>query len=179
MLGLGTDRLRARPSLLDLIGNRSEDNESVIAGVSSSASSPPAASNNHLPPLPDSPATTSSLHHHHQGQNESYTYKNTSNTPRRQPVSSSSSSSIPTRRPPSSTMAAGKTGEEHGSVFSVSGSVVVAENMIGCAMYELVSLLQSALDIAWGGRRRCWIELTRKVSCWQRTTGRRGHSSGW
>lgn len=151
MLGLGTDRLRARPSLLDLIGNRSEDNESVIAGVSS-ASSPPAASNNHLPPLPDSPATTSSLHHHHQGQNESYTYKNTSNTPRRQPVSSSSSSSsIPTRRPPSSTMAAGKTGEEHGSVFSVSGSVVVAENMIGCAMYELVSLLQGALDIAWGG----------------------------
>lgn len=74
------------------------------------------------------------------------------NTPGRQPVSfssssvSSSSSSIPTtaRRPPSTTtttMAAGKTGEEqqHGSVFSVSGSVVVAENMIGCAMYELVS----------------------------------------
>jgi hypothetical protein len=28
--------------------------------------------------------------------------------------------------------------EEQGSVFSVSGPVVVAENMIGCAMYELV-----------------------------------------
>jgi vacuolar-type H+-ATPase catalytic subunit A/Vma1 len=27
--------------------------------------------------------------------------------------------------------------EEQGSVFSVSGPVVVAENMIGCAMYEL------------------------------------------
>lgn len=26
----------------------------------------------------------------------------------------------------------------HGAVFSVSGPVVVAENMIGCAMYELV-----------------------------------------
>jgi hypothetical protein len=26
-----------------------------------------------------------------------------------------------------------------GAVFSVSGPVVVAENMIGCAMYELVS----------------------------------------
>lgn len=28
--------------------------------------------------------------------------------------------------------------ENHGSIFSVSGPVVVAENMIGCAMYELV-----------------------------------------
>lgn len=28
---------------------------------------------------------------------------------------------------------------EQGSIFSVSGPVVVAENMIGCAMYELVS----------------------------------------
>jgi hypothetical protein len=29
--------------------------------------------------------------------------------------------------------------ESHGLIFSVSGPVVVAENMIGCAMYELVS----------------------------------------
>lgn len=29
---------------------------------------------------------------------------------------------------------------QHGSVFSVSGPVVVAEHMIGCAMYELVCL---------------------------------------
>lgn len=29
--------------------------------------------------------------------------------------------------------------ESHGSIFSVSGPVVVAEHMIGCAMYELVS----------------------------------------
>jgi vacuolar-type H+-ATPase catalytic subunit A/Vma1 len=28
--------------------------------------------------------------------------------------------------------------QEHGSIFSISGPVVVAENMIGCAMYELV-----------------------------------------
>jgi V-type H+-transporting ATPase subunit A len=28
--------------------------------------------------------------------------------------------------------------ENHGSIFSVSGPVVVAEHMIGCAMYELV-----------------------------------------
>lgn len=31
-------------------------------------------------------------------------------------------------------------GDVHGgTVFSVSGPVVVAENMVGCAMYELVS----------------------------------------
>lgn len=31
------------------------------------------------------------------------------------------------------------TEDNYGSIFSVSGPVVVAENMIGCAMYELVS----------------------------------------
>lgn len=35
---------------------------------------------------------------------------------------------------------ASKDQEPHGSIFSVSGPVVVAEHMIGCAMYELVSL---------------------------------------
>ena len=29
-------------------------------------------------------------------------------------------------------------GEHYGSVFSVSGPVIVAENLLGCAMYELV-----------------------------------------
>lgn len=29
--------------------------------------------------------------------------------------------------------------DRYGAVFSVSGPVIVAENMIGCAMYELVS----------------------------------------
>ena len=29
-------------------------------------------------------------------------------------------------------------GEHYGSVFSVSGPVIVAENLFGCAMYELV-----------------------------------------
>jgi V-type H+-transporting ATPase subunit A len=33
-----------------------------------------------------------------------------------------------------------QTGEDqNGAVFSISGPVVVAEQMIGCAMYELVS----------------------------------------
>lgn len=37
--------------------------------------------------------------------------------------------------------------DQYGSVFAVSGPVVVAENMIGCAMYELVSLSQSPLAL--------------------------------
>lgn len=36
-------------------------------------------------------------------------------------------------------MAPEKDQEPHGLIFSVSGPVVVAEHMIGCAMYELVS----------------------------------------
>lgn len=28
--------------------------------------------------------------------------------------------------------------QQHGTIFSISGPVIVAENMIGCAMYELV-----------------------------------------
>ena len=30
---------------------------------------------------------------------------------------------------------------QHGSVYSVSGPVVVAENMLGCQMYELVMMI--------------------------------------
>ena len=50
--------------------------------------------------------------------------------------------------------------EHHGKVFSVSGPVVVAENMIGCAMYELVGdsseIVESSMLIAM------------IVSCWSR-----------
>jgi V-type H+-transporting ATPase subunit A len=31
--------------------------------------------------------------------------------------------------------------KQNGSIFSISGPVIVAENMIGCAMYELVRQL--------------------------------------
>jgi V-type H+-transporting ATPase subunit A len=39
-----------------------------------------------------------------------------------------------------------KTGEDqHGIIFSISGPVVVAEHMIGCAMYELVGIIDASL----------------------------------
>ncbi|KAJ5716593.1 Vacuolar ATP synthase catalytic subunit A [Penicillium malachiteum] len=63
-----------------------------------------------LPPLPDSPTLTNS-------------------TTSTSPVSSSVTTQI-------STMASAEQ-KEHGAIFSVSGPVVVAEHMIGCAMYEL------------------------------------------
>ncbi|XHF99386.1 Vacuolar H+-ATPase V1 sector, subunit A [Aspergillus wentii] len=118
MLGLGVNRLKTRPSLLDLVASRGV----VDLSFGSRSSSPPGGLDN-LPPLPDSPTLTS-------------------------PSSSSSSSSIehhpslpsPSTQPrPTPIMAPSKTGDDHqnGSVFSVSGPVVVAEHMIGCAMYEL------------------------------------------
>ncbi|KAJ5114065.1 hypothetical protein N7456_002599 [Penicillium angulare] len=68
-----------------------------------------------LPPLPDSPAPTIST---------------STSTTAASPVSSPSFTTT------NSTMASEET-QEHGSIFSVSGPVVVAEHMIGCAMYEL------------------------------------------
>lgn len=64
-----------------------------------------------LPPLPDSPAPSIS-------------------TTSTSPISSSVTTNPSTMAPAES--------HEHGAIFSVSGPVVVAEHMIGCAMYELV-----------------------------------------
>ncbi|KAJ5947983.1 hypothetical protein N7466_000998 [Penicillium verhagenii] len=74
------------------------------------ASTPPPPE---LPPLPDSPAPSNST---------------TSTTP----ISSTSTSNT-------STMGSEDT-HEQGAIFSVSGPVVVAEHMIGCAMYELCNV---------------------------------------
>ncbi|KAL8635935.1 MAG: hypothetical protein Q9228_006620 [Teloschistes exilis] len=37
--------------------------------------------------------------------------------------------------------------DQYGSIFSVSGPVIVAENMLGCAMYELVCSNPQLLEI--------------------------------
>ena len=126
MLGLRVNRLQPRPSLLDLISS---------ANTTGSPALPPASAAN-LPPLPDSPTSTS----------PAFITTPTSPAPSATHENQNSASPVPPSiphpvHPPSRTMAPakGNATEEHGSVFSVSGSVVVAENMIGCAMYELVS----------------------------------------
>lgn len=112
MLGLGRPRLKSRPSLLDLISRR-EHSEQPVRSESPEPFQPPSTPSTvspppELPPLPDSPA----------------------------PASSTTSISLST--PPITSTMASKDTQEHGSIFSISGPVVVAENMIGCAMYELV-----------------------------------------
>ncbi|KAL4944655.1 hypothetical protein BDV06DRAFT_210080 [Aspergillus oleicola] len=123
MLGLGVRRLKSRPSLLDLIANRgvAESESSRSQDSSISPSSPPRPAD--LPPLPVSPTPSSS-----------------DSTSSPQPLFSSTSTIPP---PPSDNMAPSGKGSsssddvQQGAVFSISGPVVVAENMIGCAMYEL------------------------------------------
>jgi hypothetical protein len=61
-----------------------------------------------LPPLPDSPSSTTTTH------------------------------SVSPHSTQASSIMTSDDSENNGSIFSVSGPVVVAENMIGCAMYELV-----------------------------------------
>ncbi|GLI81754.1 H(+)-transporting V1 sector ATPase subunit A [Penicillium ochrochloron] len=114
MLGLGRPRLKARPSLLDLISRREEHpiTTTPTPTVTADPSSPPSPPE--LPPLPDSPTSASST-----------------------TTSTTFSVSTPSTQTSSTMSPAKDDSHAHGSVFSVSGPVVVAEHMIGCAMYEL------------------------------------------
>lgn len=144
MLGLGLRRLKTRPSLLDLIASQAvvEETASVVGG--SRPSSPPAEE---LPPLPVSPTSTTSRSDTSCTTTSTTTTTATDSTdnlhhhgPNHLPSSSTSppSTSTPSTHPVKMAPSAKDSEVEHGSVFSVSGPVVVAEHMIGCAMYELV-----------------------------------------
>lgn len=129
MLGLGVRRLKTRPSLLDLIASRQpaqteerEEEEHQGNEEKGPSSSPPGP--DQLPPLPVSPASASS--------DSSVLHPSTSLST----VSIHPSPPVP--RTMSSKRGADTDEAAAGAVFSVSGPVVVAENMIGCAMYELV-----------------------------------------
>ncbi|KAL2788849.1 vacuolar ATP synthase catalytic subunit A [Aspergillus keveii] len=124
MLGLGVRRLKARPSLLDLIANRGVGDLSSSVRSQETPSSPPRPGD--LPPLPVSPTTSIDS-----------TGSSSTNIPPPLLITPS------VQTPVSHIMAPSKKGSEssedaqHGAVFSISGPVVVAENMLGCAMYEL------------------------------------------
>ncbi|KNG80723.1 hypothetical protein ANOM_010602 [Aspergillus nomiae NRRL 13137] len=128
MLGLGVRRLKTRPSLLDLIEASCSSGGGSDQPLLLSSSSPPTGIDQ-LPPLPDSPTSPSSSS---SSSSSSFPTPTTTFNP------SPSSSSV---HPPAiRIMAPSGKGPQaeahHGSVFSVSGPVVVAENMIGCAMYD-------------------------------------------
>lgn len=128
-------QLKSRPSLLDLIANRGGGGiveQSSPRSQQESPASPPRPAD--LPPLPVSPTLSSS--------SDSSSSNSTNSTPIPQPLFSSSST-IQTPAPhtmaPSGKGSSSSEDVQTGAVFSISGPVVVAENMIGCAMYELVS----------------------------------------
>ncbi|KAJ0416394.1 vacuolar ATP synthase catalytic subunit A [Aspergillus carlsbadensis] len=125
MLGLGVRRLKARPSLLDLIANRGVGDLSPSAQSLEPPSSPPRPGD--LPPLPVSPTTSIAS-----------TGSSSTNIPPPLPITSSVQNPVSHIMAPSGKGSESSEDAQHGAVFSISGPVVVAENMLGCAMYELV-----------------------------------------
>ncbi|OKL63642.1 V-type proton ATPase catalytic subunit A [Talaromyces atroroseus] len=134
MLGLGLrPRLKARPSLLELLA---ELDKSLLLDSAAAAAS--------LGPPPPLPATPSSTFTSTSSSNDSLSDLLASSPATAHPnptaVDPPPSASLPSPSPSPVMASAGnkQTGEDQtGAVFSISGPVVVAEKMIGCAMYEL------------------------------------------
>merc|ERR1712093_849858 len=118
-------RLKARPSLYDLIRTRNIDSLSVAVhrrpSVSQELQLEP-----ELPPLPPSPGFTST------------SPPSTPRTLRQVPIEVEHQELV--KMPPKKAAIKEDDDEQYGTIFSVSGPVVVAENMIGVAMYELVQV---------------------------------------
>lgn len=146
MLGIGLrPRLKVRPSLLDLVShgavvlNKAALVDSAAAAATIASATPPDLDLD-LPPLPATPLSTNNF-------DAATSLTATTDLPPEIIVELNPSASLPPSPSPSpspSVMApSGKkqTGEDtqDGAVFSISGPVVIAEKMIGCAMYELVS----------------------------------------
>ena len=125
MLGLGRPRLRTQNSLLDLLeATRLSSSTISISAQEGVDDLPPLPS-----PLPHTPYFSNNLF--------------APSTPLISEELESSSAH------PSPIMAPSKTGNDRedsdddrqtGTIYSISGPVIVAENMLGCAMYELVKV---------------------------------------
>ncbi|KAL5340607.1 vacuolar ATP synthase catalytic subunit A [Aspergillus crustosus] len=128
MLGLGVRRLKARPSLLDLIIANRGVVEATSPSEQESPSSPPRPDD--LPPLPVSPTPSTS------SDSTSSTLSSSIPPPLFSPIPSIQTP-VSHIMAPSKKASSASDDAQVGTVFSVSGPVVVAENMLGCAMYEL------------------------------------------
>lgn len=140
MLGLRPrPQLRSRPSFLDLIAATSRTSPKLPAKPASPLDPPDDDSldeDQQQPPLtprlpapfdialPESPAPSSL-----------YTAESVIEESEHEPFEQHQ----PQKRQetPPATMGSKGDEQEHGSIFSISGPVIIAENMIGCAMYEL------------------------------------------
>jgi hypothetical protein len=139
MLGLGP-RLKVRPPLLDLIiANRGVVEASSLGRASIFGAPPPVGSSLSPAPHPPGDQTLQVL--------DSPT-SNTSLAGIEPPLSHSRSSCLAMAPQGKQTKLQEVAEDQYGSIFSVSGPVVVAENMIGCAMYEMVSILEAPLLVA-------------------------------
>lgn len=159
MLGLGLrPRLKVRPSLLDLLSHSKTFTDLVESAAEEDEATTASPPLDHLPPLPATPTPTSTttsasfIHSHDSPSSPTYSTPLTAdNLPAEiivelQPTSPPSS---PSPAPPPVMAPSDKKHndeEQLGAVFSISGPVVVAEKMIGCAMYELVSILTLPLS---------------------------------
>ena len=124
MLGLGRPSLKSRPSLLDLI-----QADTVHAD-------PAVVPNDLVDEAVSTPLDNNSHHHHHHS--DASDSASTAGEPNNLQLSSppSSSSIMPSK---DSKKAQHDDGDEQkGKVYSISGPIIVAEDMLGCAMYELV-----------------------------------------
>lgn len=124
MLGL-RHRLRARNSLWDLVNKHPTDlhSQSIEEGADG------------LPPLPLSPPSPPPF--------ASLDFKLQSPVQNPDPALHPSQFAMAPKKNERKRQEAGE--EQYGSIFSVSGPVIVAENMIGCAMYELVRVGHDSL----------------------------------
>jgi V-type H+-transporting ATPase subunit A len=132
---LNRPRLLKRPSLLDLIQKKNIFHSSSFTGHNRLTEDDAAP---HLVPLPQSPPTTplrapaSDLPPPPQ-----IVLDDQSDPPRNATPEAKMGPKPKKQDKPQQAQQSNET-EEHGLVYSVSGPVIVAERMIGCAMYELV-----------------------------------------
>ncbi|KAH8702008.1 ATP synthase alpha/beta family, nucleotide-binding domain-containing protein [Talaromyces proteolyticus] len=135
-LHLGRPQLKVRPSLLDLISHGAVVEkvavDPALGPVPASRLSLPSPPDLHLPPLPATPpSSTSSSASPIVPANSTPSGLHIACTPSTTPPS-------PSPAPAMASSAKKQTREDQdGQVFSISGPVIVAEHMIGCAMYEL------------------------------------------
>nr|OQO28708.1 V-type proton ATPase catalytic subunit A [Rachicladosporium sp. CCFEE 5018] len=147
MLGLRPrPQLRARQSFIDLISVRDIDKKSVapLSELDSPPASPPgsplrASDRPHLPPpvevaLPDSPTRSPVTSPSRESSDPFLDHQSKSAPSREAEAPQEQANPHPT---PTTMGSTADTDPQTGSIFSISGPVIVAENMIGCAMYEL------------------------------------------
>lgn len=191
ILGLGRPSFRPRPSLLGLVSAASPsaaagDSESDGDGDACSAlkqhqdPTPPRSfnfvftNNNNVNTVHNT--TTSNNNCSYSKDDEREELDESEDSPsvdgsETESTSSSSTAPIETRSPPAMAPKDSKEeagDEQKGVVFSISGPVIVAENMIGCAMYEMVGCSFDPTLLAGCLQNGMLIIMMPAVPCWSR-----------